>query len=144
MKFQTTVRDEPATEFKTTACLPVRGRVAAGLPGVSAEEDEETREVMMPRGGADYLLHVTGDSMTGAGILEGDLLFVRAQQSAQDGEIVVAHMSAGGEVVKRLRRAPETRSIWLDSDNLQTKYEPILLDDESCIQGKVVGLLRDF
>lgn len=114
MKFETRAREEPEINFKTTAYLPVRGRVAAGLPGVSAEEDEETREVVMPQGGADYLLHVIGDSMTGAGILEGDLLFVRAQQSAHHGEIVVAHLSAGGEVVKRLRRVPETRSIWLD------------------------------
>ncbi len=144
VKFKTVAPKETVTEFKTTVCLPVRGRVAAGFPGVSAEEDEETREVMMPQGGADYLLHVTGDSMIGAGILEGDLLFVHAQQSAQNGEIVVAHLSEGGEVVKRLRRAPETRNIWLDSDNPQREYPPILLDDESCIQGKIVGLLRDF
>jgi repressor LexA len=110
---------------------------------MSSEEDEETREVMVPAGGADYLLNVTGDSMTGAGIIQGDLLLVRAQQVARDGQIVVAHLSAGGEVVKRLRRDPDENSCWLDSESADGRYEPILLDSASCIQGIFVGLIRD-
>lgn len=129
--------------FQTTAFLPVRGRVAAGLPGSSATEDDEVREVVLPLGGADYLLHVTGESMIGAGILDGDLLFVRSEGPVKNGDIVVAHLAGEGEVVKRLQRHSEEGEAWLMSENPNPAYQPIRLDEETRIQGKVTGLLRD-
>lgn len=141
-RFATTSASEVNTSFTTAVALPVRGRVAAGLPGQSSDEEEETRKVVLPPGGADFLLHVTGDSMMGAGILDGDLLLVRSQETAKDDEIVVAHLAEGGEVVKRLRRDAAEGQVWLDSEN--PAYAPLLLTEGARLQGKVVGLLRDF
>jgi len=130
--------------FQTTMPLPVRGRVAAGSPGMSAPEEGEVREVVLPPAGADYLLHVTGESMVGAGILDGDLLFVRSAGSVRDGDIVVAHLPGEGEVVKRLQHPTEASQAWLLSENPDRVYPPMLLGEDARIQGKVTGLLRDF
>ena len=96
-----------------------------------------------PLGGADYLLHVTGESMIGAGILDGDLLFVRSEGPVKNGDIVVAHLAGEGEVVKRLQRHSEEGEAWLMSENSNPAYQPIRLDEETRIQGRVTGLLRD-
>ncbi len=120
--------------------LPIRGLVAAGDPGQSSEEEEEAREVVPPPGGADYLLRVTGDSMVGAGILEGDLLFIKQAQTARHGETVIAHVPASGNVVKRYEET--VAGISLVSEN--PIYGPIPITEETRIQGKVVGLLREF
>lgn len=119
--------------------LPILGRVAAGS-GVLAAEDAEGHVHLDKdlRRGADYILRVKGDSMTGAGIMEGDLVQVRRQDTASDGDIVVA-LTEGGEegVVKRLRRkgAPA-----LLSEN--PAYAPITAPFQ--VVGKVVGLLRSY
>ena len=152
---------EPVPKFTTEAAsyvqettafyktrLPIRGFVAAGSPEQSSEEEGETREAMPPPCGADYLLRVTGDSMIGAGICHSDLLFVKSQETAKDGEIVIANVSNHGEVVKRLRRDPAANGgagqVWLDSENPSPEYQPILVVEDTRIQGRVVGLLRDF
>ncbi|MDE2293403.1 MAG: transcriptional repressor LexA [Elusimicrobia bacterium] len=118
--------------------LPILGRVAAGT-GIVAEEDVEGHVSLDrdARRGADFLLRVKGDSMTGAGILEGDLVQVRRQDDARDGEIVVALVGEEG-VVKRLRRrgAPPA----LESEN--PAYAPI--PGPFQVVGKVVGLLRRY
>lgn len=132
-----------------TVRLPVRGLVAAGTPEQSSEEEEETREAILPSGVADYLVRVTGDSMIDAGIHERDLLLIKSTNMADDGDIVVAHIAAHGQVVKRFRRAPVHRNghraEWLESENRSQNYPPILCDEgtEIEIQGKVVGPLKD-
>lgn len=117
--------------------LPILGRVAAGS-GVIAAEDAEGHVHLDKdlRRGADYILRVKGDSMTGAGIMEGDLVQVRRQDDAKDGEIVVALVGEEG-VVKRLRRKPRPA---LESEN--PAYAPIT--EEFSVVGKVVGLLRSY
>ena len=118
--------------------LPVLGRVGAGR-GLIAEEDVEEHLVLDKRivRGADFLLRVKGDSMIGAGILEGDLVQVRRQSSGEDGDIVVALVGEDG-VVKRLRRGGHA---WrLDSEN--PKDAPITA--EFPVVGKVVGLIRRY
>ena len=72
--------------------LPVVGRVAAGQPVLAEENIEEYVEVPDIAGGdqGEYLLRVSGDSMKNAGILEDDYVVVRPQDTATDGEIVVA------------------------------------------------------
>ncbi len=117
--------------------LPILGRVAAGS-GVIAAEDAEGHVHLDKdlRRGADYILRVKGDSMTGAGIMEGDLVQVRRQDDAKDGEIVVALVGEEG-VVKRLRRRPRPA---LESEN--PAYAPIT--EEFSVVGKVVGLLRSY
>ena len=79
-----------------------------------------------------FALRVRGDSMIGAGILDGDKVVIRPQQTAQDGQIVVARI--GDEAtVKRLRR--QNGEIWLMPEN--DNYEPI---DGS--EAEIIGLVR--
>jgi 3'-5' exoribonuclease len=126
--------------FGTTR-LPILGIVAAGDGIRSSEEqpDPEEREVLLPPGGASFLLRVTGDSMIGAGIVEGDLLLVRRQETARVGQIVVAYVPGSGPVVKRLTETEEGR--FLTSEN--TAYEPIAVDEGVQLQGVVVRLERE-
>jgi repressor LexA len=118
--------------------LPVLGGVGAGA-GVIAREDASERIPLDPAlsRGADFLLKVRGDSMEGAGILEGDLVWVRRQDSAEEGDLVAALVGEEG-VVKRLKRGG--RAWALESAN--AKYPP--LRGEFKIVGKVVGLMRRY
>ena len=133
--------------FQTTK-LRIRGLVAAGAPEQGSMEEEETREVVLPACGADFLVRVTGDSMADEGIREHDVLFVKEIESPRNGDIVIAHVGATGEVVKRYRSdsAPgvDTGAQWLESENSSRNYPNIPVDSETRIRGKVVGLLRDF
>ena len=137
---------EPQVVFTTnTKKLRVLGRVAAGAAERSSDEPEEEREVVPPDAGADYLLRVTGDSMRDVGIVEGDLVFVRDHTTPRNGEIVVAVQPGHGEVIKTYRDrddAGQKIAPWLHSEN--PAYAPIPITEETRIQGKVTGLLRDF
>lgn len=125
--------------------LPVLGRVAAGAPiGPDAPVGEAERHLRVapdlfhPR--ADYLLRVEGDSMIEEGILDGDLVGVRRQATAEDGQIVVARVE--GEVtIKRLeRRAGRIRLL-----PRNPAYAPIEITPDVgdfAIEGLYVGLLR--
>src|SRR5882724_5100655 len=117
-----------------SGALPLVGAVAAGLPRLAQEDVEDW--VPVPFRG-DFVLRVTGDSMVGAGILDGDMVVVRRQQSADDGEIVVALVDDAEATVKRLRRADG--QVVLQAEN--AAYAPIVADDVR-ILGKVVGLVR--
>lgn len=110
--------------------IPVVGVVTAGVPILAVENQEGT---MHWEGDPNcFALRVRGDSMIGAGILSGDLVVVRPQQSADDGQIVVARI--GDEAtVKRLSR--KNGQIWLMPEN--DAYEPI---DGS--QAELVGLVK--
>ena len=122
------------------ARLPVLGRVGAGR-GIIAAEDVEGHLRVDPDSAkrGDFILRVRGDSMTGAGILEGDMIQVRPRETAQDGRLVVAVTAEDAEgVVKRLRKRG---SSWqLDSEN--PNYAPITA--EFRVVGLVVGLIRGY
>ena len=113
-----------ATTDTATPVLPLLGRIAAGGPLLAEESVEDEIAVPEPLGrNADFLLRVTGDSMIEAGILDGDLVVVRKQQDAHDGDVVVAlvgddetadeatvktfHREAGG----RIRLQPENSAL---------------------------------
>jgi repressor LexA len=122
--------------------LPLIGRVAAGRP-IFSEENVESRlqldpALFQPR--AQYLLKVTGESMKGAGILDGDLVAVHRTAEVRNRQIVVARLDS--EVtVKRYRQ--EGSSVWLLPEN--EAFEPIKVDLRSqslSIDGIVVGVLR--
>jgi repressor LexA len=83
-----------------------------------------------------FMLRVSGESMVGAGILDGDYVIVRKQQAAANGEIVVA-MIDDEATVKRLFR--ENGSVRLEPEN--PAYDPIV-SDSVAILGKVIGLVR--
>jgi repressor LexA len=124
--------------------VPIVGRIAAGVPILAEEMVEDT--LSLPRrligAGTVFLLKVTGDSMTGVGINDGDLVVVREQQSAVNGENVVAAVPSDGgseaeATVKTLQRV--NGHVWLIPQN--PAYVPILADDVT-IYGKVVAVVR--
>ncbi len=124
--------------------IPVIGRVAAGQPLLATEHIED--RVELPPGffrpHADYLLRVKGDSMTGVGILDGDLLAVHKTTDAANGQIVVARIE--DEVtVKRLQRTRNRSKLLLIAEN--DAYDPIevdLTEQNFAIEGLSVGVIR--
>lgn len=120
--------------------VPVLGRVAAGQPILATENHDFA--LPLPASffgdGELFMLTIRGNSMIDAGMHEGDLVVVRKQPSANNGDIVVA-LIEDEATVKRFYR--ETSHIRLQPEN-QT-MEPILVRDVS-ILGKVVGLLRRY
>ena len=122
----------------TGAGLPLVGRVAAGQPILAEENIEEYVEVPELAGGeqGEFVLRITGDSMRDAGILEGDYVVVRRQDTADDGDIVVA-LVEDEATVKRLFR--ERDHVRLQPENAD--MEPIRVRDVT-ILGRVVGVCR--
>jgi repressor LexA len=118
--------------------LPLVGQVAAGQPILAEENIEDYVQTPSAIGGeeGEYLLRVRGESMKDAGILEGDLVVVRPQETARDGEIIVALV---GEEATVKRFFKESDHIRLQPEN--TAMEPIRTR-EARILGKVVGLMR--
>jgi repressor LexA len=118
--------------------LPLVGSVAAGQPILAEENIEDYVSVPAVAGGADgeYVLRVRGESMKNAGILEGDLVVVRPQETAQQGDIVVALMGEEA-TVKRFFREPDHIRLQPENDEM----EPIRTREVKVL-GRVVGLLR--
>ncbi len=118
--------------------LPVVGQVAAGAPVLAEENIEDYVAVPSEAGGdaGQFILRVKGDSMIEAGILEGDYVVVREQETANDGEIVVALVGEEA-TVKTFYREPD--HIRLQPEN--PRLEPIRSRDVA-ILGRVVGLFR--
>jgi repressor LexA len=116
--------------------LPVVGRVAAGAPVLAEENIEEYVNVPEIAGGdsGEYVLRVQGDSMKNAGILEGDYVVVRPQDTASDGEIVVALV---GEEATVKRFFKESDHIRLQPEN--ETMDPIRVRDVQVL-GRVVGV----
>ena len=117
--------------------VPILGRVTAGKPVYAFEEEQGCVYYDARPGGEYFGLQVSGDSMVNAGILDGDIVVVRRQETAESGAIVVALL--GDEAtVKRLRI--DKAGVRLMPEN--PKYEPI--DGSGCrILGKVCALMRD-
>ncbi|MGH2637470.1 MAG: transcriptional repressor LexA, partial [Actinomycetota bacterium] len=123
--------------------VPLVGRIAAGAPVLAAEHVEEYLTVPMGfAGGAEHFaLRVQGDSMIGAGILDGDVVIVRSGSSADDGDVVVALLPGRAEdeaTVKRLKRTKNR--VLLVPEN--PALEPFEMDPEGRILGTVVAVLR--
>jgi repressor LexA len=123
--------------------LPLVGEIAAGGPLLAEENIEDYLAVPEPlsRGGDDFLLRVKGESMVDAGILPGDYVVVQKQQTARDGDVVVAlagdDEAADEATVKRFFR--ENGRIRLQPEN--STLEP-LFPDHVQILGKVTGVFR--
>lgn len=123
--------------------LPLVGEIAAGGPLLAEDNIEEYLAVPEPlsRGGAEFLLRVKGESMINAGILDGDIIVVRKQQDARDGDIVVAlagdDETANEATVKRLFRDGNRVRLQPENDTM----EPIYADHVELI-GKVIGVFR--
>jgi repressor LexA len=133
-------KDATVTVLPQDAVLvPLIGRIAAGPPILAEENFEDFIPLprwLVPRTGELFLLRVVGDSMIGAAITDGDLVLVRDQQVAENGDIVAA-MIDGEATVKKLSVA--SGHVWLLPHN--QAYAPIP-GDEAIILGKVVSVLR--
>jgi repressor LexA len=118
--------------------LPVVGQVAAGQPVLAEENIEDYVQTPAFAGGDDgeYLLRVRGESMMKIGIMDGDLVVVRSQESAEDGDIVVALVGEDATVKRFFQEADHIR---LQPEN--DAMEPIR-SREVRVLGKVVGLMR--
>lgn len=119
--------------MRRAAALPLVGSVAAGSPILAEEHVEEWVEAPFP---GDFVLRVRGDSMIDDGILDGDMVVVRKQDTARDGEIVVARIEDEATVKRIFREAGQIR---LQPAN--DAYAPIVVD-EAHVLGKVVGVMR--
>jgi repressor LexA len=121
--------------------VPVLGRVAAGKPFLSEENIEGMITIPDDMGGGKtFALQVKGDSMIGAGILDGDRVIVKQQATADNGEIVCAVID-GEATLKRFFKKDGVVTLKAENE----KYAPIELSaGEFRIAGRVVGLLRKF
>jgi repressor LexA len=118
--------------------LPLVGHVAAGQPILAEENIEDYVQVPALAGGeeGEYILRVRGESMVKAGILEGDFVVVRPQETAGDGEIVVALV---GEEATVKRFFKENDHVRLQPEN--DAMQPIR-SREVRVLGRVVGVFR--
>jgi repressor LexA len=118
--------------------LPLLGTVAAGQPILAEENVEEYVPVPEIAGGdeGEYLLRIRGESMKNAGILEDDIVVVHQQETANDGEIVVALLGEEATVKRFFRESDHIR---LQPEN--ETMEPIR-SKEVKVLGRVVGLMR--
>ncbi|MEW6719171.1 MAG: transcriptional repressor LexA [Thermodesulfobacteriota bacterium] len=138
-----------ASPYRPPRRVPVLGAVPAGPPRETIEQagEELFLDPLLTGEGEVYALRVAGDSMKEAGIRDGDYVLVHPQESAGDGDIVVAVVD-GEATVKRLRRTDG--GVRLEAEN--PAFPPLLLpapDGEGAaasrtlrIAGKVVGLFR--
>jgi repressor LexA len=125
--------DAPEPQF-----VPLVGRIAAGGPILAEERIEELIPIprQMVGEGEFFALRVVGDSMVEAAICDGDIVVIRQQQNAENGEFVAA-MIDGEATVKELKK--DANQVWLLPRN--AAYEPIP-GNEATILGRVVTVLR--
>ena len=118
--------------------IPLVGQVAAGSPVLAEENVEDYIQVPSIAGGdeGEYVLRVRGDSMKNAGIIEDDVVVVRPEDIARDGQIVVALVGEEATVKRFFRESDHIR---LQPEN--TTLEPIRAKDVA-ILGRVVGVYR--
>jgi repressor LexA len=119
--------------------LSIIGEIAAGGPIEAYQDSSETLAVpdAVAANGDAYVLRVRGDSMIGAHITDGDFVVIRPQQTARDGDIVVAQVEENAVTLKRFFK--EKNRIRLQPANDQ--YPPQFYDDVR-IQGKLIGVIR--
>lgn len=133
--------DEPARPSVTTRDVPLVGRIAAGAPILAEENIEEVMplpQALVGTGGPLFMLEVRGDSMIDAGILDGDMVVVRSQPHAENGETVAALIEGEEATVKRLERQPG--KVILHPAN--PDYPPMVYTSGVEVLGKVVAVLR--
>jgi repressor LexA len=122
--------------------LPLVGQIAAGGPLLAEQNVEEELAVPEPLGrNADFLLRVRGESMVNAGILDGDIVVVRRQDTARNGEIVVAlagdDEAADEATVKTFYREADRVRLQPENDAMEPIYARHVR-----VLGKVVGVFR--
>lgn len=120
--------------------VPIVGKVTAGIPITAIENIEEyfpLPEHLVPSDESVYMLEIEGDSMVDAGILNGDYVIVRSQQTASNGDIVVAMTDENEATVKRFFKEKDYFRLQPENQTM----EPIILKNVT-ILGVVIGLYR--
>ncbi len=130
--------ETPNLQFRAAGLLPLVGRVAAGVPLLADENVEDSLDIprFLGEEGACFALRVNGTSMINAGILDGDIVVVRQQDNADDGDIVVALLEDEATLKRFFREADHIR---LQPEN--DALDPIFTRDPRIV-GKVTGVLR--
>ena len=133
-------RAQPDLRRAPVRDVPLLGRIAAGSPILAEEDIEDILPLPTQLVGNDpvFMLRVQGDSMIEAGIFDGDLVVVRRQADADDGDIVAALIDGEEATVKRLRRS--SGKVILLPEN--PAYEPMVFTDGVQLLGRVVAVLR--
>ena len=133
------ILEESPWRQKKLLPVPLVGKVTAGIPITAVENVDDTFPLPVDLAGEDtsFMLSVQGDSMIDAGIHDGDYIVVRVQQTARNGEIIVAMVGDDEATVKRYYK--EKDYIRLQPEN--SAYEPIRSRDIKVL-GKVTGLIR--
>lgn len=124
--------------------LPVMGRIAAGTPIEAIQQVSHSVAVpgsMLSSSGHHFALEVKGDSMIGAGINNGDIVVIREQQTANNGDIIVALVEGQEATLKRLRRRGSAIALEAANPDFETR---VYRDDQVSIQGRLVGLIRTY
>ena len=115
--------------------LPILGEIACGAP-VYADEQVESYAVLGDGVNADFCLRARGDSMTGARIFDGDLVFVRSCSTVENGEIGVVIIDDEA-TLKRVYYYPEKEKLVLLPEN--TAYEPLVYLGDELETVKIIG-----
>ncbi len=124
--------------------LPVMGRIAAGVPIEAISHVSHHVAVpgaMLSGRGQHYALEVKGDSMIEAGINDGDIVVIREQVTAENGDIVVALVEDHEATLKRFRRKGSMIALEAANPAYETRVFP---DHMVKVQGKLVGLIRTY
>ncbi|KGJ15401.1 transcriptional repressor LexA [Paracoccus sanguinis] len=130
--------DSPAVE------LPVMGRIAAGVPIEAISEVSHHIAVpgsMLTGREHHYALEVRGDSMIEAGINDGDVVVIREQDTAENGDIIVALVEGAEATLKRYRRKGGMIALEAANPAYETRMLP---EDKVKVQGRLVGLIRSY
>jgi repressor LexA len=124
--------------------IPLMGRIAAGVPIEAISHVSHHVAVpgsLLSGRGSHYALEVKGDSMIEAGINDGDIVVIREQQTADNGDIVVALVEDAEATLKRFRR----RGAMIALEAANPAYETRVFPDHMVkVQGKLVGLIRSY
>ncbi len=123
--------------------LPVKGRIAAGVPIEAI--NQVSHNVHVPQSmvgqGDHYALEVKGDSMIDVGINDGDVVVIRETNVADNGDIVVALVEDQEATLKRFRRNGSAIALEAANPAYETR---VFRDDQVKVQGKLVGLIRTY
>ena len=123
--------------------LPLLGRIAAGTPIEALSDPTNHLEIpaSMVGSGEHFALEIIGDSMVGAGILDGDTVVIQRAETARHGEIVVALINQQEATLKTLLKEPGRVGLEAANPLYETRY---FSTGEVEVQGKLAGLIRNY
>ena len=123
--------------------LPLLGRIAAGTPIEALSDPTNHLEIpaSMVGSGEHFALEIVGDSMVGAGILDGDTVVIQRAETARHGEIVVALINQQEATLKTLLKEPGRVGLEAANPRYETRY---FNTGEVEVQGKLAGLIRNY